>query len=51
MIQVRVFSSSNKMLVQDDANKFLATLSDSSVVDVKFSSAEGTFDILVTYKS
>ncbi|MDR6549609.1 sporulation protein Cse60 [Paenibacillus qinlingensis] len=51
MIQVRVFSSSNKMLVQDDANKFLAGLPESSVVDVKFSSSDGSFDILVTYKS
>lgn len=48
-VQVKIFSDRNKDEVEKKANAFLHTLPAEEVVDVKFSSSDGTYDVLVSF--
>lgn len=49
-LKVELFSDSDLDQLQDQVNEFLYKLHPDDVKDVKLSSADGTYDILIIYK-
>ncbi|MEX3620194.1 sporulation protein Cse60 [Paenibacillus glucanolyticus] len=49
-LKVELFSDSDLDQLQDQVNEFLYKLHPDDVKDVKLSSADGTYDILIVYK-
>ena len=49
-LKVELFSDSNLDDLQEQVNEFLYNIHPDDVKDVKLSSADGTYDILVIYK-
>lgn len=49
-LKVELFSDSNLDDLQEQVNEFLSNIHPDDVKDVKLSSADGTYDILVIYK-
>lgn len=49
-LKIELFSDSNLDDLQEQVNEFLYNIHPDDVKDVKLSSADGTYDILVIYK-
>ncbi|SET56423.1 sporulation protein Cse60 [Paenibacillus sp. NFR01] len=47
---VKLFSGSDKSIVENQVNTFLKALNKEELVEVKFTSGDGTFDVMVHYQ-